>query len=581
MSIIKMIGFSGELPSLNPRVLPDQAAKIAFNTRLNDGGLTPFNVPSDISQLPLPVAGYKTLYNNNGSWLAWESEVNVVNGPVDQNRLYITGDGVPKLQVGDVTYPLAVPAPSVKLTPTLSGTATSELGSDRLYVYTFVTSLGEESEPCDISDVIYWKPSQTITLSGFQAAPAGTRITKQRIYRAQTSTTGTQLYFIAERDASTANFVDNLSTTDINEPLPSLNWTMPVDTLQGITAMPNGLMAAFSGRDIYFCEPFIPHAWPVSYSLSVDYDIVGLGAFGSSLAVLTKGNPYVISGTAPDSMVMEKLEINLPCVSSRGIQDLGYSIIYPSQDGLVSISSSGATLITKGLYSREDWFALNPSSIHSGQFNGRYFAKFSRTNIVTGRPISETLIFDSTGEQPFVIKTDINADTFFYDKVQGKLFFVDFMSIREWDAQDKPPMTQLWRSKEFILPKPCNFGAILIEADDGLTDEEKQIIQNNINEIIAINQDIIANGDFSELNATEINYDEVNSGDTIEYPEMERNIMVNVYADDALVARISKVNKMARLPSGFLAKKWEIEVSGNMPVIQILMAKTGTEMATA
>ncbi len=581
MSVIKLIGFSGELPSLNPRVLPEQGAKIAFNTRLNDGGLTPFNTPSNIAQLALPVAGYQTLYNHNGTWLAWESEVSVANGPVDQDRLYITGDGVPKLRVAGVTYPLAVPAPTVKLTATLSGSVTPELGSDRLYVYTFVTSLGEESEPCDISTSIYWRPDQVVTLSGFQAAPTGSRITKQRIYRAQTSTTGTQLYFIAERDASTANFVDNLSTTAINEPLPSLNWNTPVDSLKGITALPNGLMAAFSGRDIYFCEPFIPHAWPISYSLSVDYDIVGLGAFGSSLAVLTKGNPYIISGTSPDSMVMEKLEINLPCVSARGIQDLGYSIIYPSPDGLVSISSSGATLITRGLYSREDWIAMNPSSIHAGQFNGRYFAKFKRTNIVTGKSISETLIFDSTGEQAFIIKTDINANAFFYDKVQGKLFFIDFISILEWDAQDKPPMMQLWRSKEFILPKPINFGAILIEADDGLTEEEKQILQNNIDQIVAINQTIFASGDFSEINANEINYDEVNSGDLLDLPQMDRNIMVNIYADDVLVSRVSKVNKMVRLPSGFLAKKWEIEVSGNMSVIQILMAKTGTEMAAA
>ena len=257
MSIIKLIGFSGELPSLNPRVLPDQAAKIAFNTRLNDGGLTPFNEPNDIKSLAVPASSYKTLHNHNGTWLAWESEVSVVNGSVDQDRLYITGDGVPKLRVAGVTYPLAIPSPSVKLTPALSGTATSELGSERLYVYTFVTHLGEESEPCDISDSIYWKPSQVITLSGFQAAPAGTRITKQRIYRAQTSTTGTQLYFIAERDASADNFVDNLSETIINEPLPSLNWTMPVDTLQGITAMPT-LQFFKNGKQIDMVRGFDP-----------------------------------------------------------------------------------------------------------------------------------------------------------------------------------------------------------------------------------------------------------------------------------------------------------------------------------
>lgn len=81
--------------------------------------------------------------------------------------LYITGDGVPKLRVAGVTYPLAVPALTVKLTATLSGSVT-RAGSERLYVYTFVTSLGEESEPYDISTSIYWRPDQVVTLSGFK-----------------------------------------------------------------------------------------------------------------------------------------------------------------------------------------------------------------------------------------------------------------------------------------------------------------------------------------------------------------------------------------------------------------------------
>ncbi|MCK7581114.1 MAG: hypothetical protein MZV65_39460 [Chromatiales bacterium] len=30
-------------------------------------------------------------------------------------------------------------------------------------------------------------------------------------------------------------------------------------------------MAGFPGRDIYFCEPYRPYAWPVEYMQSIDY----------------------------------------------------------------------------------------------------------------------------------------------------------------------------------------------------------------------------------------------------------------------------------------------------------------------
>ena len=48
----------------------------------------------------------------------------------------------------------------------------------RLYVYTWVTAFDEESEPCPISADVLWQSGMTVTLSGFQATPAGRNITK-------------------------------------------------------------------------------------------------------------------------------------------------------------------------------------------------------------------------------------------------------------------------------------------------------------------------------------------------------------------------------------------------------------------
>ena len=150
----------------------------------------------------------KTIYLYNGKWLGWENFVNVEPAPVADNRLYVTGDGKPKIIVNGETYDLAVARPTSKVTATVSGTPDPALSSTVLFAYTWVTEFDEESEPSDLSDGVLWSPSLTITLNGFATAPTNRAINRMRIYRSQTSSLGdTTLYFIAELPASTTSFV--------------------------------------------------------------------------------------------------------------------------------------------------------------------------------------------------------------------------------------------------------------------------------------------------------------------------------------------------------------------------------------
>ena len=576
--LLKLIGFKGELPSVQPRSLPDAYAKFAFDTRLNDGSLKSFRKSRFITAL---TAGtdYKTINLYGGTWRGWGADVDAVPAPIANDRLYITGDGAPKMISGGTTYPLALDAPTTKLTAELSGTATSDLGSNRLYVYTWVTAFDEESAPCPISDSIYWKPGQTVTLTGFTTTPSGRNINRQRIYRAHTSTTGTKLYFIAERVASTGSFIDSVAIDAFVEELPSLYYDTPVSTLKGLTAMPNGMMAAFSGKDLYFCEPYIPHAWPDSYSLTCDYEIVGLGVFGSSLAVLTKGNPYLVTGSSPDSMTMEKLEVNLPCINARSIQDMGYAIAYASYDGLVMISSSGASVVTNGIFNREEWVKLNPSTFSTGQRDSRYFAAYSYVDGEEGIKTG-TLIIDTSGEQPFVIRSSIYPSAFFYDLVSGALYYAVSNGIYEWDAVGKPYNVQAWRSKEFILPKPSNFGVIYVSADDAMNTDEMAALNAQAQEAKDFNATAFLSADEGCLNGADFNTYAIAGDLLIPVPEVSYDGSVRVYADGKLIANISKFNKAVRLPAGFLAQKIEIEYVGTLPIQQIDMARTGTELAT-
>ena len=580
MTTLKLIQFSGEVPRIIPRLLPEGASQRAENVRLDDGGLTPIR-KTRFEQL---IEGFeagtvKTIYKFGEDWLAWNTVVNAAPGPVAGDRLYYTGDGVPKMRIGTSVYPLAVPYPTTALTATLSGVATSVPVTQRYYAYTYVTSLGEESEPCPLSNVVDWQAGKTVTLSGFSAIPTGRLITKQRIYRLQqTLTSGADLFFIAERDASTSNFVDNIGINDFGEVLPSRDWNPPPDGLNGLIPLTNGMMAGFVGKDLYLCEPFRPHAWPEKYVLTVDYDIVALGAYGSTIVVMTAGTPTIITGTSPDSMVQEKTETNLPCINARGVVDLGYAIAYPSHDGLV-VASLGAApkVVTEMLMTRHVWQQTSPATFVASQYSGRYFASYECVD-ADGVPNRGTFIIDLTGQTPFLLRGNIKADAMYYDIPTGSLFMLDGLDIIEWDAVGQVNEIMTWQSKQFILPAPASFGAIIVEGRGNLSVDEIAAIEAERVAIEANNALVFALPTIGgELNGAAINVYEVD-GDMMERISQKKFTSVKVIADNETIATIDEINTVVRLPPTDKSKQWEVLVNGTEEITQISLATTPREL---
>lgn len=578
MAILKLTGFTGEIPRLVPRLLPESASQNATNCRLDSGGLTPYRKPRFITRIEdIPAGDIKTIYRHGNVWMAWDKPVYVAPGPVATDRLYVFGDGKPKMIVNGVTYDLAVPRPETALTATVNGTGSGDVFS-RLYVYTFVTDFGEESEPCPISNEVNWQSGQTVTLSGFENPPPGRNITKQRIYRSQTSLSGTNLYFIAERPASDADFLDNIPLSEQNEPLPSLEWNAPQDDLTGLISLPNGMMAAFRGKELWFCEPWRPHAWPEKYVLTMDYDIVGLGAYGTTIVVATTGQPYIVSGASPDTMVQEKLELNLPCINARGIVDLGYAIAYPSHDGLVVVSSTGARVVTDQLMTRNDWLRTGPDRFVAGQFFGQYWASYEYLSS-GGQSKVGSFIIDLTGAEPFIKRTTYKADATWYDISSGTLYLCIDQDIYEWDPLGSENEILTWKSKQFVTPKPTNFGVILIEGTTIMTPEEEAAQESQRQEDLEYNETIFGNPSIGgEVNGAPLGVYPVN-GDQLRRLLSSRFVSVTVIADGREVATVDQLNRAARLPAGFLAQIWEVEVNTNASLAQVTLAGTGAELA--
>lgn len=567
MAHLPIANFKGELPRLEPRALPVEFSQIAKNTTFENGMITPLRKTSVVNTFG---ADYSSIYLFGSTWLGWTGLVDVARAPVAADRIYYTGDGVPKVMDGLTVYPLALAAPVGAPTLTNLSTPDDAFLEDVFYAYTYVTSLGEESQPSPLSALLSTSPAVTVRVTGFSAAPAGRGITLIRIYRSKTSAAGvTALFFVAEIPVATATYDHSLSTAPLQEVIPSTDYDPPPATLAGLVSMPNGMMAAFSGNDVYFCEPYRPHAWPEKYVMTVDYPVVGLAAFGSNIAVMTSGTPYLMQGTHPENMVSDKMEKAMPCLSRRGIVDIGYAALYPSSEGLAMITGNDAKIITKGIFTREQWLQFVPSSMVAERFKGKYlFLRVTtpdnvyfggsatpfgagtfdqlKGNAVTLPADTITIsggaadssfgsqklgILDFEGEAPYFIETDIEAPkAMISDETSADLYVLraDSRTVVAWEDVGTQYATYLWRSKVFSSFVPVHYGAVYVRTARPLITED--------------------------------------------------TFTVRIYGDGRLAATINRANKPERMPAFGYAREWEVEIESNVPVVTFQMASSIDEL---
>jgi len=251
--------------------------------------------------------------------------------------------------------------------------------------------------------------------------------------------------------------VDNVAADALGEEIPTLYWAQPPEDLAGLTNLPNGMMAGFVGRDVYFAEPYRPHAWPETYIQTVDYPVVGLGRMDTTLAVLTTGVPYLMQGSHPDSVAVVKSDLEQACVSKRSIVSFGNAVIYAAPDGLMMLSSGGSSIITENLFSYKQWqqyFA--PESIHAYAQNNQYIG-FYDNGVTRGG-----FIFDVTSRQ-FILH-DIYATAGYRDLQRDKLFLAfENRSLKTWFEGSSKAYT--WQSKKFTMPQIMGFSCAQLEAE--------------------------------------------------------------------------------------------------------------------
>jgi len=499
MAYFKLTTFNGIAPQISPRLLANEVGQTSNNTELDRGVLTPITANSEVANLNAQVRAGLYIYKfANASYnLEFTQAVDIHPGPVADDafdRLYWSGAGFPQmgssaqlLATGSGAYPrtffrLGIPAPAN--TANTSITAGSDDGTltqySTSYVYTFVSAFGEEGPPSAASTVLSKVDGQTVTISNMSTSTpkSNTNLANKRIYRSNTGSNTTNFQFVKEVSLATTSTTDALNNEALAEVIPTTYHIAPPDDdsstypngqMLGLTPMANGIFAGFSGKRLCFSEPFLPHAWPVTYRITLEEEIVSIAMAGQVLFIATKGTPYIAIGTDPQSMSVTRMEAAQACLNKESLVDMGDIAIYASPDGLIGASGSEITVLTAGLITPKQWQAqFYPATINGFLWQGKYIGQYHTGSAYKG------FMFDyRAGKNAFTTLDNLatgRAQGGFTDPDDNELYLIDHNSgggvaqVEKFQGSTTN-LTQTFKTKEFVLPKPTSMNFVKVDAE--------------------------------------------------------------------------------------------------------------------
>lgn len=202
-------------------------------------------------------------------------------------------------------------------------------------------------------------------------------IANKRIYRIAVGKENAQYEYLNQIAVEETTYVDTTTDAYLGEVLASEDYDQPPDAMLGLVFMSNGILAGFSGKDVFFCDAYRPWSWPIAYSLALGSTIIGLESLGGALVATTAERPFVITGTDPSSMTPIRLPDPHACVSKRGIVAYGNGVMYPSSDGLYMITGNQMVNMTKDHFTVDEWQAIHPETLHSYIWDSKYVGFYS------------------------------------------------------------------------------------------------------------------------------------------------------------------------------------------------------------
>jgi len=260
MVAVNIKAFRGQIPRVSERLLTPNHATRALNCKITSGSLDPL---AGIGQVFSTSLNIETVYRYrafvNGAyadnWLTWAQDVNIVPSPNANDpdgRFYFSSESFePRmstyaLSISSTPYPtawysLGTAAPTVA--PTVAHTGGSGATESRSYVYTYVTTFGEESPPSPPSTVYTTYLNATWNLTALQTAPlnSGTITAASTISSNTVRVTLNSVFGIAQYDTLTFSGVVGMTSLNGSFRVQSVDVTntrvtVSLDTAQTYTS---------------------------------------------------------------------------------------------------------------------------------------------------------------------------------------------------------------------------------------------------------------------------------------------------------------------------------------------------------
>jgi hypothetical protein len=472
MTAFSLRRFFGIAPRIPARALAEGIAQEARNADLSVSmELKPLNGNRFIQTLTFLAAGVKRLYlYDSQHWFEFaDADTDVVRGPLPEDatrRTYITDSDFPKVTRNDlaissssrmpaVTYRLGVPPPATAPTTEIVAVGDVDNQTFTAYVYTFVTSWGEEGPPSPPSAQLSIGDGATVNVSLGQPPTGEYSWNLTRIYRLNTGSGGSDYQFLDEVPAGTALYVDTRGNDELAEIIPSGSWGPPPDgdyptgPLRGLLALPNGSLCGFTGPTFCLSVPYLPHAWPFDTRYPIDRDILAIGRVPYGVVILTDSTPYLASGTDPSSISISPLPKTQACLSKRSVVDMGGYLLYSGPEGLTAVDGSTVNVVTAAMFEESDWRdRFNPASITGCYWEGRYVG-FYDNGVTQGG-----FIYNPSDEQAAFSLLDLHATAGYYDPETDQLYLNVGGDLVIFSHPDETPIQMTWHSRVDRSPYP-------------------------------------------------------------------------------------------------------------------------------
>jgi hypothetical protein len=429
--------------------------------------------------------------------------------------------------------------------------------------------------------------AQSYSSGGTWDRDAGHNISLTRIYRTKDGLTTTDFFLVAEQASTLTTYNDTIADADLGSIIESETWLQPPTDMAGMIETSNQTLVGFSGKLLMFSVAGVPYAWPIANQFSVPYTIVSVASYDNIIYVLTDEEVWVAVGNTVQSIVLDPTGFRYPCVSKRSARAEAAGIFYASPDGLCLVGPGVSALLTERTILKRDASTIpgskdwevdyNPSTITGAFYLGMYFGFY---DVIGGG--KQGFTFSKDASLPYLVDLTYGVTGVYVDEKQRRLYVVNDNEIKEWDANTGQRLVVDWRSKMLESPKLINPVTCRIHADFDAFDENSDLDLQEAQRLIdiAYNAALIVSDDPIEgdINGMAVNVQDVNgsllrdAGSSFS----NRTLTFQLWAGGELKKSKSILNdKMFKLPGGYTATDFQINLSGNIDVYSVELAGTG------